>query len=45
MTSALDPSALPLDHHSAWRWQDVQVAAVAHDVHHYVRFYAQRLLA
>lgn len=34
-------SALPLDQHSAWRWQDVQAVAEAQDVHPYVRIYAQ----
>ena len=38
---ALDINALPSDQHSAWRWQDVQAAAVADDVHPYVRVYAQ----
>ena len=38
---ALDINALPSDQHRAWRWQDVQAAAVAHDVHPYVRLYAQ----
>ncbi len=38
---ALDINALPSDQHSAWRWQDVQAAAVAEDVHPYVRVYAQ----
>ncbi len=38
---ALDPNALPSDQHSAWRWQDVQAAAVADDVHPNVRVYAQ----
>jgi colanic acid biosynthesis protein WcaH len=33
---ALDINALPSDQHSAWRWQDVQAAAVADDVHPYV---------
>jgi colanic acid biosynthesis protein WcaH len=37
----LKVNALPLDQHIAWRWQDVQDAAVAHDVHPYVQFYAQ----
>jgi colanic acid biosynthesis protein WcaH len=36
----LDINALPSDQHSAWRWQDVQAAAVADDVHPYVRVYA-----
>ena len=36
----LDLNALPSDQHSAWRWQDVQTVAVAHDVHPYVRIYA-----
>jgi colanic acid biosynthesis protein WcaH len=38
---ALDIKALPSDQHSAWRWQDVQAAAVADDVHPYVRVYSQ----
>lgn len=38
---SLDLNPLPPDQHSAWRWQDVQTAAVAHDVHPYVRIYAQ----
>ena len=38
---ALDINALPSDQHTAWRWQDVQAAAVADDVHLYVRVYAQ----
>jgi colanic acid biosynthesis protein WcaH len=37
---SLDLNPLPSDQHSAWRWQDVQTAAVAHDVHPYVRIYA-----
>jgi colanic acid biosynthesis protein WcaH len=37
----LDPKALPSDQHSVWRWQDVKAAAVAYDVHPYVRLYAQ----
>jgi len=37
----LDLNALPSDQHSAWRWQDLKAAAVAHDVHPYVRLYAQ----
>jgi hypothetical protein len=38
---ALDINALLSDQHSAWRWQDVQGAALADDVHPYVRVYAQ----
>jgi colanic acid biosynthesis protein WcaH len=38
---ALGINALPLDQHSAWRWQDVHTAAVADDVHPYVQVYAQ----
>ena len=38
---ALDINALPLDQHSAWRWQDVHATAVADDVHLYVRVYAK----
>jgi len=38
---ALDINALPSNQHSAWRWQDAQAAAVADDVHPYVRVYAQ----
>lgn len=38
---SLDINALPLGQHIAWRWQDVQDAAVADDVHTYVRVYAQ----
>jgi colanic acid biosynthesis protein WcaH len=41
---ALDINALPSDQHSAWRWQDVQAAAVADDVHPYLRVYAQWVL-
>ena len=37
----LDINALPSDQHIAWRWQDVQAAAVADDVHPYVQLYAQ----
>ena len=37
-------SALPLEQHSAWRWQDVQAAAVSHDVHPYVQIYADWVL-
>lgn len=35
---------LPSDQHSGWRWQDPQEAALAEDVHPYVRAYAQWLL-
>ncbi len=38
---ALDLNALPSDQHIAWRWQDVQSAALADDVHPYARVYAQ----
>ncbi len=41
MPQKLDLNTLPSDQHSAWRWQDVKAAAVAHDVHPYVRLYAQ----
>jgi colanic acid biosynthesis protein WcaH len=34
-------NALPSDQHSAWRWQDVQAAGAADDVHPYLRVYAQ----
>jgi colanic acid biosynthesis protein WcaH len=37
----LDASTLPLDQHTAWRWQNAQAAAVAEDVHPHVRAYAQ----
>jgi colanic acid biosynthesis protein WcaH len=40
----LELKKLPLDQHSAWRWQDVKAATVAHDVHPYVRLYAQWVL-
>ena len=40
----LDLAALPADQHSAWRWQDMKEAAVAEDVHPYVRVYAQWLV-
>ena len=39
----LDLAALPADQHSGWRWQDAKDAAVASDVHPYVRVYAQWL--
>ena len=38
---ALDLVALPTEQHSSWRWQSAQEAAVADDVHPYVRVYAQ----
>jgi len=38
---ALDINELPLDQHIAWRWQDVQAAAVDDNVHPCVRVYAQ----
>ncbi len=36
-----DMDDLPLDQHSGWRWQDPRDAAVADDVHPYVRVYAK----
>ena len=39
----LELDALPADQHSGWRWQDTKDAAVADDVHPYVRVYAQWL--
>jgi colanic acid biosynthesis protein WcaH len=44
MRHTLDLNTLPSDQHSAWRWLDVKAAAVAHDVHPYVRLYAQWLI-
>jgi colanic acid biosynthesis protein WcaH len=41
LSHSLVLNALPTDQHIAWRWQDVQAAAVADDVHPYVRVYAQ----
>jgi colanic acid biosynthesis protein WcaH len=38
---AVDINSLSSNQHSAWRWQDVQAAVVAGDVHPYVRFYAK----
>jgi len=40
----LELDALPTDQHSGWRWQDTQDAAVADDVHPYVRVYGQWLV-
>lgn|SRR5574343_758 len=40
----LELDVLPEDQHSGWRWQDAKDAAVADDVHPYVRVYAQWLL-
>ena len=37
----LNLSDLPLDQHLDWRWQEASSAAVAEDVHPYVRVYAQ----
>ena len=37
----LNIGSLPLDQHSAWRWQDLQAVAEAQDVHPYVQIYAQ----
>jgi colanic acid biosynthesis protein WcaH len=44
LPETLDLNTLPLDQHCAWRWQHVEVAAVADDVHPYVRLYAQWVL-
>ena len=44
LPDTLDLTTLPLDQHCAWRWQHVEVAAVADDVHPYVRLYAQWVL-
>lgn len=44
LEQVLDLDALPLEQHSGWRWQDPQDAAVAKDVHPYVRLYAQWLV-
>lgn len=41
LPNTLDLNALPSDQHCAWRWQNLQTAAVADDVHPYVRVYAQ----
>jgi len=41
LPNTLDLNTLPSDQHSVWRWQDVKAAAVAHDVHPYVRLCAQ----
>jgi len=38
---ALNVGALPLDQHTAWRWQSAQAAVAVDDVHPYVRVYAQ----
>lgn len=40
----MELDTLPADQHSDWRWQDTKDAAVADDVHPYVRSYAQWLL-
>jgi len=42
---SLDLADLPKDQHSAWRWQDAKAAAVADDVHPYVRAYAKWVVA
>ena len=34
-------NSLPSDLHSAWRWQDVQAAALADGVHPYLLVYAK----
>lgn len=41
LEQTLDLAALPTDQHSSWRWQSAKDAAVADDVHPYVRVYAQ----
>lgn len=41
LDQALDLDALPTEQHCGWRWQAAQEAAVADDVHPYVRLYAQ----
>jgi hypothetical protein len=41
---ALDLNALSSDQHSAWRWQDMEAAAVVDDVPPYVRVYAQSMV-
>ena len=41
LQEVLDLDALPLDQHSGWRWQEPRDAAVADDVHPYVRVYAK----
>jgi len=40
----MELDALPADQHSVWRWQDAKDAAVAEDVHPFVRVYAQWLV-
>jgi len=45
LSHSLDLATLPTDQHSAWRWQDAAAAAVADDVHPYVRAYAQWVAA
>ena len=44
LSGSLDLNALPSEQHSDWRWEDAHEAAVAEDVHHYVRVYAQWVL-
>lgn len=44
LPNSLNINSLPLDQHSAWRWQDVKAIAMADDVHPYVRVYAQWVL-
>ncbi len=41
LPDTFDLNPLPLDQHCAWRWQHVKAAAVADDVHPYVRLYAR----
>lgn len=41
LSRTLNLSDLPLDQHLDWRWQDAGSAAMAEDVHPYVRVYAQ----
>ena len=43
LNHSLELETLPSDQHSLWRWQDATMAAVADDVHRYVRIYAQWL--
>jgi colanic acid biosynthesis protein WcaH len=40
----LELDALPADQHIGWRWQDTKDAAIADDVHPYVRVYGQGLV-
>ena len=38
---SMELESLPNDQHASWRWQEAQSAAIAADVHPYVRIYAQ----